>query len=379
MASICRTLSVALGERSYPIDIGPGLIGDPSRYRPHIRHSQVMIVTNETVAPLYLGRVRSALSGLEVADVILPDGEQYKDMGTWSRIFDALLANRFGRGCTLIALGGGVIGDMAGFAAACYQRGVPFIQVPTTLLAQVDSSVGGKTGVNHPSGKNMIGAFHQPRAVIADTDTLNTLPDRELRAGLAEVLKYGLIRDPGFFDWLHTHREALLTRDPDALSEAIERSCRNKAEVVAADEREAGQRALLNLGHTFGHAIEAGAGYGVWLHGEAVGTGMAMAAAMSAELGWIDHATSEHVRALIADFGLPVDPPTGLSTDRWLELMAVDKKVVDGTLRLVLLKGVGRAVVSADFTADQLRRTIDAARDRAREGHQGPGEPAAPD
>jgi 3-dehydroquinate synthase len=376
MASTRRTLSVALGERSYPIDIGPGLIGDPSRYRPHIRHSQVMIVTNETVAPLYLDQVRSALSGLDLAEVVLPDGEQYKDLDTWTRIFDSLLANRFGRSCTLIALGGGVIGDMAGFAAACYQRGVPFIQVPTTLLAQVDSSVGGKTGVNHPAGKNMIGAFHQPRAVIADTDTLNTLPDRELRAGLAEVLKYGLIRDDGFFEWLQTNRDALLTRDADALSEAIERSCRNKAEVVAADELEAGQRALLNLGHTFGHAIEAGAGYGVWLHGEAVGAGMAMAAAMSADLGWIARATSEHIRDVIGAFGLPVDPPVELSTDRWLELMAVDKKVVDGRLRLVLLEGIGSAVVSSDFTTDQLRATIDVARDRAREGRGGSGNAA---
>jgi 3-dehydroquinate synthase len=369
MAPTGRTLSVALGDRSYPIMIGPGLIADPSCYRSHIGHSHVMIVTNETIAPLYLEQVRAALSGLDVAEVILPDGEQYKDLGTLNRIFDALLANRFSRSCTLVALGGGVIGDMAGFAAACYQRGVAFIQVPTTLLAQVDSSVGGKTGVNHPAGKNMIGAFHQPRAVIADTDTLSTLPDRELRAGLAEVLKYGLIRDPGFFDWLQTHREALLTRDASALTEAIERSCRNKADVVAADELEAGQRALLNLGHTFGHAIEAGAGYGVWLHGEAVGAGMAMAAAMSAALGWIDPATSEHVRAVIAAFGLPVDPPVDLSTDRWLELMAVDKKVVDGTLRLVLLEGIGSAVVSSDFSTDQLRATIDAARQRARSGH----------
>lgn len=361
-----KTLSVALGDRSYPIHIGPGLIRDPARYRPYIGGSQVMIVTNETIAPLYLAQVRSALCGLQLAEVILPDGEQHKDLGTWNRIFDALLASRYGRRCTVVALGGGVVGDMAGFAAACYQRGVPFIQVPTTLLAQVDSSVGGKTGVNHPAGKNMIGAFHQPRAVVADTDTLSTLPDRELRAGLAEVLKYGLIRDSAFFDWLEVNREALLFRDSSALTEAIERSCRNKAEVVAADELEAGQRALLNLGHTFGHAIEAGAGYGVWLHGEAVAAGMAMAAAMSADLGWVEQEASERIRAAIVAFGLPVDPPTDLPTERWLELMAVDKKVVDGVLRLVLLTGIGRAVVSADFTTEQLRVTIDAARNRAR-------------
>ncbi len=363
-----RTLSVSLGERSYPIFIGPGLIAEASLYRPYIGHSQVMVVTNETVAPLYLAQVRSALSGLNVAEVILPDGEQFKDLATWNRIFDALLAQRFGRSCTLIALGGGVVGDMAGFAAACYQRGVPFLQVPTTLLAQVDSSVGGKTGINHAAGKNMIGAFHQPRAVIADTDTLATLPDRELRAGMAEVLKYGLIRDGAFFDWLEARRDALLDRDAAALTEAIERSCRNKAEVVAADELEAGQRALLNLGHTFAHAIEAGAGYGVWLHGEAVGAGMVMAAALSADLGWIERTASEKVRQVIAAFGLPVAPPVDLPTDRWLELMAVDKKVVDGTLRLVLLTGIGSAVVSAEPNTDQLRQAIDAARDRARKG-----------
>ncbi len=362
MTGPVRTLNVELGDRSYPIYIGPGLIGDPARYRPHIGGSEVMIVTNDTVAPLYLAQVRSALEGYRIAEVILPDGEVYKDLATWNRIFDALLAQRFGRRCTLIALGGGVIGDMAGFAAASYQRGVAFIQVPTTLLAQVDSSVGGKTGVNHPAGKNMIGAFHQPRAVIADTDTLSTLPHRELVAGLAEVLKYGLIRDRAFFDWLDARREALLARDPGALTEAIERSCRNKAEVVAADEREAGQRALLNLGHTFGHAIEAGAGYGNWLHGEAVGTGMVMAAALSHRLGWISAETLAEVRRVVAAFGLPLEPPDSIPTDRWLDLMAVDKKVQDGTLHLVLLRAIGAAQVSAAFTREQLRATIEQAR-----------------
>jgi 3-dehydroquinate synthase len=256
-------------------------------------------------------------------------------------------------------LGGGVVGDMAGFAAACYQRGVDFVQVPTTLLAQVDSSVGGKTGVNHPRGKNMIGAFHQPRAVIADTDTLATLPDRELAAGLAEVVKYGLIRDPAFFDWLEANRTRLLARDADALAEAIERSCRNKAEVVAADERESGQRALLNLGHTFGHAIEAGMGYGAWLHGEAVAAGMVLAAELSARLGWLDAEDVQRTRALLAGFALPVDPPTALGTERWLALMAVDKKVQAGQLRLVLLRGIGHAAVTGDFDPAVLRGLLD--------------------
>ncbi len=285
---VTSTLDVDLGVRSYPIHIGPGLIDDPELYRPHVSGSQVLIVTNEIVAPLYLDRVEQALRGFQLARVVLPDGEKYKNLEVWNRIMDALLENRFARDCTLVALGGGVVGDMAGFAAACYQRGVAFIQVPTTLLAQVDSSVGGKTGVNHALGKNMIGAFHQPRAVIADTDTLSTLPDRELSAGVAEVIKYGLIRDREFFYWLEANIGPLLERDTEALTFAIERSCRNKAEVVAADEREAGQRALLNLGHTFGHAIETGMGYGAWLHGEAVGTGMCMAADLSFRLGWLD-------------------------------------------------------------------------------------------
>jgi 3-dehydroquinate synthase len=354
----CRTLEVDLGERSYPIYIGAALIDEPAFYRPHIRARQVMIVSNETVEPLYLERVKAALRGLDVAEVILPDGERYKDLTTWNRIFNALLAHRFSRDCTLVALGGGVIGDMAGFAAACYQRGVAFIQVPTTLLAQVDSSVGGKTGVNHPAGKNMIGAFHQPRAVIADTETLSTLPQRELAAGLAEVIKYGLIRDPEFFDWLEANTAALLAREAPVLAEAIDRSCRNKAEVVAADELESGQRALLNLGHTFGHAIEAASGYGNWLHGEAVAAGMAMAAGMSQRLGWIDADSEARIRRVIAGFGLPVEAPPSIPAERWLELMAVDKKVQAGMLRLVLLRSVGHAVVSTDFSTDDLIATI---------------------
>ena len=353
-----HTLTVALGERSYPIYIGSGILTNPELYRPHLRGRQVMIVTNETVAPLYLDQVRAGLEGIGLGTVILPDGEVYKTQEILSRVYDALLEARFGRDCALIALGGGVIGDMAGFAAACYQRGVDFIQVPTTLLAQVDSSVGGKTGINHPLGKNMIGAFHQPRAVIADTLTLDTLPDRELCAGLAEVIKYGLIRDPGFFDWIESHLTALRHRDPGTLAQAIRRSCENKAEVVAADERESGQRALLNLGHTFGHAIETGAGYGNWLHGEAVGAGICMAADLSVRLGWIGADDLGRIRGVIAAAGLPVDPPRDLSAERFLELMAVDKKVLDGRLRLVLLRGIGEACVSADFAPALLRATL---------------------
>jgi 3-dehydroquinate synthase len=320
-----------------------------------------MIVTNETVGPLYLERVRTALDGYRVAEVVLPDGEQYKTLQVLDHIYTALLEQRFDRRCTLVALGGGVVGDMAGYAAASYQRGVNFIQVPTTLLSQVDSSVGGKTGVNHPLGKNMIGAFHQPQCVIADTSTLDTLPDRELSAGLAEVIKYGLINDADFFAWLEQNMARLVGRDPSALVYAIERSCADKAAVVAADEREAGQRALLNLGHTFGHAIETGMGYGSWLHGEAVGAGMCMAAAMSARLGWLRPEQVDRVQALVAAAGLPVKPPAEVTPERFLELMAVDKKVLDGQLRLVLMRDVGESVISAEFDTDTLRQTLDAA------------------
>jgi 3-dehydroquinate synthase len=354
-------IEVALGARSYRIYIGSGILADPALYRPHIQGRQALIVANETVAPLYLEPVREALAGLSVQTAILPDGERYKTLEVLNRIFDALLAGRFGRDCTLVALGGGVIGDMVGFAAACYQRGVAFIQVPTTLLAQVDSSVGGKTGVNHPQGKNMIGAFHQPRAVIADTATLDTLPDRELSAGLAEVIKYGLIRDPAFFDWIDSHLERLLARDPDALAEAIRRSCENKALVVCEDELESGSRALLNLGHTFGHAIETAVGYGNWLHGEAVGAGMCMAADLSARLGWLDDGQLRRVRDLIGRAGLPTRPPAGLTALRFLELMSIDKKVQDGRMRLVLPNGIGSATVTDRFDPALLRATLDAA------------------
>jgi len=353
-----RTLTVDLGERAYPIFIGTDLIGDGTRYRPYIHGQQVMIVSNETVAPLYLQRVEQALSGLRVASVILPDGEQYKTLGVLDQIYTALLEQRFDRHCTLVALGGGVVGDMTGFAAASYQRGVNFIQVPTTLLSQVDSSVGGKTGVNHPLGKNMIGAFHQPQCVVIDTATLDTLPDRELSAGLAEVIKYGLIDDPEFFAWLEQNMAALVARDAAALSYAIGRSCADKAAVVAADERESGQRALLNLGHTFGHAIETGMGYGSWLHGEAVGAGMCMAAQMSARLGWLSDGQVERVLNLVAAAGLPTRPPAEISAERFMQLMAVDKKVLDGQLRLVLLRDIGKAVISADFAAQALKQTL---------------------
>ncbi len=353
------TLQLDLGERSYPIHIGPGLLSMPELITPHIRGRQVMVVSNETVAPLYLARVEEALAGFTVNSVILPDGEEYKTLEVLNRIFDALLENRYNRSCCLVALGGGVVGDMAGFAAACYQRGVDFIQIPTTLLAQVDSSVGGKTGVNHPLGKNMIGAFHQPRCVLADTDTLNTLDDRQLSAGLAEVIKYGLIRDAAFFAWLEDNIDRLLARDTDALVQAIHTSCQCKADIVAADERESGQRALLNLGHTFGHAIETGTGYGNWLHGEAVATGMLMAADLSARHGWLGSRDVERIRRLLVRAKLPVTAPPELGRERFLELMAVDKKAVDGGIRLVLLDAIGKAVVRDDFDPALLNQTLD--------------------
>ncbi|MEI2771806.1 MAG: 3-dehydroquinate synthase [Candidatus Competibacter sp.] len=355
-----KTLYVELGDRRYPIYIGPGLLDRPDLLRTHVPGRQVLVVSNTTVAPLYLDRVRAALAGLRHEAVILPDGEQYKTLETLDEIFTALLSHRLDRDCTLVALGGGVIGDMAGFAAACYQRGVHFVQIPTTLLAQVDSSVGGKTAVNHPLGKNMIGAFYQPRCVLADTDTLKTLPDRELSAGLAEVIKYGLIRDLPFLEWLEDHIEQLLARDAAALTEAIERSCRNKADIVAADERETGERALLNLGHTFGHAIETGMGYGEWLHGEAVAVGMNLAADLSARLGWLKGEQVERVRALLARARLPLNAPEGLTADDFLRLMAVDKKVKEGQLRLILLRALGHGVIAETVDPRLLRDTLEA-------------------
>jgi 3-dehydroquinate synthase len=356
-----RTLNVSLGARSYPIYIGSGLLGRAELLVDKLKTPRVAVVTNETVARYYLQTLTDALhgAGVTVTPVVLPDGEEYKNWQTLNLIFDALLESRCDRSTTVVALGGGVVGDMAGFAAACYQRGVPFIQIPTTLLAQVDSSVGGKTGINHPLGKNMIGAFHQPRAVIADTDTLKTLPDRELKAGIAEVVKYGLIRDLPFFEWLEANMERLLARDGAALTHAIECSCANKADVVAEDETESGVRALLNLGHTFGHAIEAGLGYGMWLHGEAVAAGMAMAADLSRRLGWLSRGEVERIRALLERAGLPVTGPR-LGAARYLELMSLDKKVASGRLRLILLRAIGQGVISSEAAEDQIRATIDA-------------------
>ncbi|MFS2016748.1 bifunctional shikimate kinase/3-dehydroquinate synthase AroKB [Massilia sp. CT11-108] len=339
----CISLNVELGDRSYPIAIGRGLLDDSSLLNRHIGGSgKVAIVTNTTVAPLYLDKVAGPLraAGREVVPIILRDGEEFKNWESLNEVFDALLANKCDRKTTLVALGGGVIGDMTGFAAATYMRGVPFVQIPTTLLAQVDSSVGGKTGINHPLGKNMIGAFYQPRAVIADTATLDTLPDRELSAGLAEVIKHGAILDAPFFDWIEANIEKLVARDHAALAHAIARSCEIKADVVARDEREGGLRAVLNFGHTFGHAIEAGLGYGAWLHGEAVGCGMVMAADLSRRLNLIDDAALERVRALVKAAGLPVVAPD-LGIERWIELMEVDKKNEGGAIKFILLKPLG--------------------------------------
>ncbi|MDX1757564.1 MAG: 3-dehydroquinate synthase [Marinobacter sp.] len=357
MPSATRELKVDLGDRSYPILIGAGLLGkqDLSTYA---AGQQVMIVTNETVAPLYLAAAERCFPGKNVDHVVLPDGEKFKDWQTLNLIFDALLERRHTRKTTLVALGGGVVGDMTGFAAACYQRGVPFIQIPTTLLSQVDSSVGGKTGINHPLGKNMIGAFHQPEAVLIDADTLQTLPEREVAAGLAEVIKYGLIRDAAFLAWLEESMARLSSLEPGALIEAIYRSCACKAEVVAQDEREGGLRAVLNLGHTFGHAIETFAGYGEWLHGEAVGSGMVMAADLSRRLGMISEADQARVDRIVGQAGLPTSVPAGMQPDDFRRLMAVDKKNIDGALRLVLLNALGDAVIVADANPDRLQETL---------------------
>jgi len=356
-----RTLTVALDARSYPIHIGAGLVARADLLLAHLKAPLAAIVSNETVAPLYLTGLASALrdQGVRVTEILLPDGEEHKNWQTLNRIFDALLENRCERATTIIALGGGVVGDLAGFAAATYQRGVPFIQLPTTLLSQVDSSVGGKTGINHPLGKNMIGAFYQPRLVLADTDTLKTLPERELSAGLAEVIKYGLIRDLAFFEWLEANMEKLRARDPEALTHAIECSCRNKAEVVAEDETETDVRALLNLGHTFGHAIEAGLGYGKWLHGEAVAAGMVMAAELSRRIGWLSQADVARTAALLRRAGLPVRGPV-LGADRYMALMALDKKVASGKLRLILLEALGRGVIRDDAPETEVRAAIEA-------------------
>lgn len=357
-----QTLNVDLGERSYPIYIGTDLLACAELVSPHVAGQQVMFVSNTTVAPLYLEKVLQAFAAFKCESVILADGEEFKNLEVLNRVFDHLLEKRFERKCTVVALGGGVIGDMAGFAAACYQRGVPFIQIPTTLLAQVDSSVGGKTGVNHPLGKNMIGAFHQPQCVIADTDTLNTLDDRQLSAGIAEIIKYGLIRDREFLEWLEKNMDLLLQRDPDALSYAIARSCQNKAEVVAADEKEGGVRATLNLGHTFGHAIEAATGYGKWLHGEAVATGMLMAADLSERMGMLTKNDVKRVDDIIDHARLPTRAPANMDFKTFMKFMSVDKKVEAGAIRFVLLKSIGEATIMSDYDTKMLEATIEAHR-----------------
>ena len=356
-----QILNVELGSRSYPIYIGAGLLARPELIVERLPQKTAAIVTSSTIAPLYLAALQRTLEGrgVSVEGITLPDGESFKTWETLNRIFDALLEHRCERGTTLIALGGGVVGDLAGFAAAVFQRGVPYIQVPTTLLAQVDSAVGGKTAINHPLGKNMIGAFYQPLAVISDTDTLATLPPRELAAGLAEIIKYGLIRDAPFFDWLEANIRRLVRREPEALANAIERSCANKAEVVARDELETGPRALLNLGHTFGHAIEAGSGYGAWLHGEAVAAGMLMAARLSHRLDLLAAEDVRRLGALLKEAGLPLDPPR-LGLERYLDLMGHDKKVSGGRLHFVLLKSIGEAFVSGEVPRAALADVLDA-------------------
>ena len=354
-----RTLRVALGERAYPIHVGEDLLARADLLVPHLAQKRAAVVTNDIVAPLYLHRLQAALEsqGVDVVSIVLPDGEQHKNWVTLNLIFDGLIAGRCERATTIIALGGGVVGDVAGFAAATYQRGVPFIQVPTTLMAQVDSSIGGKTAINHPYGKNMIGAFHQPRVVLSDMSTLRTLPERELKAGLAEVIKHGLIRDVAFFEWLEANVERLLARDADALAHAVVRSCEIKAAIVAADEREQGERALLNFGHTFGHAIETGAGYGKWLHGEAVAIGMALAADLSRRLGSLSEGDVGRVRTLLMKAGLPV-AMSGIAAPRFIELMSVDKKAAERRIRFVLLERLGSAILRADVPQTEIEATL---------------------
>ena len=361
MTAATPALTVPLGDRSYPIHIGDGLLGDAALLAAVLPARRVAVVTNDIVGPLYLPRLQAtwaAAGATPLLEIVLPDGERHKTLPTVSRILDTLVANRFARDDLVVALGGGVVGDMAGFAAACYQRGIGFVQMPTTLLAQVDSSVGGKTGVNHPGGKNLIGAFHQPKAVIADTATLATLPPRELRAGLAEVVKHALICDAAFFSWLEANADALLALDPAALAHAVHRCCTIKAGVVSRDERETGERALLNLGHTFGHAIEQVTGFGPWLHGEAVGVGLAMAAGMSQRAGWLPAADAARLDALLARLGLRTEARGAVTPQAARAAMQLDKKVQGGRVRLVLLKGIGQAFVTADWPTDAFDATL---------------------
>lgn len=355
-----KTLIVPLGDRSYPIYISSNLLDAKELFAFHIKGDEVLVVTNETVAPLYLNRLLSSLTQTRVDSVILPDGESYKTLDTLGLIYNELLGKRHSRGTTLVALGGGVVGDMTGFAAATYQRGVDFIQVPTTLLSQVDSSVGGKTGVNHALGKNMIGAFYQPQAVFADMEVFNTLPDREYRAGVAEVVKYGLIGDPEFYQWISHNVTAINKRSPETLEEMVYRSCQNKADVVARDEKESNIRATLNLGHTFGHAIETVEAYKGLLHGEAVAVGMLMAANMSRRLGWLTTVEVEDVEQLLKSLHLPVSVPKAMTPKNFLNAMALDKKVSKGRIRLVLLKSIGEAVITGEYSEEVLLETINA-------------------
>ncbi len=357
---IKNTLNVDLDERSYPIYIGSGLLGEAELLTRHILGQTALIVSNNTVAPLYLASIQRSLDagGIRYDSIILDDGEQFKTLDAVTSIIDILLEKRHDRLTTVIALGGGVVGDIGGFAASIYQRGVNFIQIPTTLLSQVDSSVGGKTGVNHPLGKNMIGAFYQPRCVIADIDTFKTLPARELAAGLAEVIKYGLIYDSEFFVWLEDNVEGLLQLDPERLAQAVLVSCEIKARVVEQDERESGLRAILNLGHTFGHAIETVMGYGNWLHGEAVAAGMMMAIDLSIREGLIDETLRKRSIELLSRAGLPISPPDNITVEQYLDVMAIDKKTLDGNIRLVLLRALGEAFVTADYSPDKLQQTL---------------------
>ncbi len=360
MTSKLTTLSIDLGERSYPIHIGTTLLGSSLLFAPHIVGDRVLIVSNEVVAPLYMKRLHDSLGPLAKVDkLVLPDGEVTKSLETVNQVLTYMLETHCDRQTTVVALGGGVMGDLTGFSAACYQRGVPFIQVPTTLLSQVDSSVGGKTGVNHSLGKNMIGAFYQPQAVIIDVSTLATLDDRQLSAGIAEVIKYGIIRDLPFFEWLEANMDQIMAREDAVLATIIERSCQAKADVVAEDEKEQGVRALLNLGHTFGHAIENAKGYGEWLHGEAVALGMVMAVDLSCRLGWVAQADVDRIAHLLERANLPTKQVDGVSATQLRELMSIDKKVLNGQLRLVLLKSLGNAVVAQGIDESQIQATLD--------------------
>lgn len=353
-----QTVTVDLGSRSYPIYIGAKLLDQAELVQPFLQQGKALIVTNEALAPLYLDQVKNLAGDCDA--IVLPDGERYKTLETVSLIYDRLLADKYDRKTTLIALGGGVVGDITGFAAATFQRGVNFIQIPTTLLAQVDSSVGGKTGVNHPLGKNMIGAFHQPQCVIADTQVLQTLPERELKAGLAEVIKYALINKADFLDWLEQHRESILARDGNLLAEAIRISCQQKAEIVAKDELEGGIRAWLNYGHTFGHAIETASGYGKWLHGEAVAAGMVMAADLSMRLGWLSASEASRIKNILQYYGMPVAPPADIKEQQYLDIMLSDKKARAGKIHFILLQGIGKAVITSDVSRDLLTQTLSA-------------------